>query len=150
MLRRLSVSVVLGLLVGVLVVVGCGKKPFSTPESTLERYVEAYNEGDRQAMAQCGNDVDVRKIFMVNGQNILGEDVLVPVKGIKFKVISVNQRPRATISNYFLTEDAWIEAEFTSEENPNFHKVATVRLVNRMHSYYIEEPHWQLVPLSGD
>ena len=148
MLGRLSV--LLALFLVQLVVVGCGEEPFATPEAALRSYVEAYNSNDMQNMAKCGNDVDVRKIFVRNSQDMLGEDVLVPVKGIEFNVISVNQRPRATISNYFLTEDAWIEAEFKSKEHADFRKVATVRLVNRTHTYYIEEPHWQIVPLSGD
>lgn len=148
MLGRLSVLFVL-LLVQI-AVIGCGEEPFATPEAALRSYVKAYNIDDAQKMAKCGNDVDLRKIFVQNGQDMLGEDVLLPVKGIEFDVISVNQRPRATISNYFLTEDAWVEAEFKSKEDTGFRKVATVRLVNRTHAYYIEEPHWQIVPLSGD
>ena len=148
MLKRLSVLFVLFLVQ--LVVVGCGEEPFATPEAALRSYVKAYNTDDMQTMAKCGNDVDVRKLLVQNGQDMLGEDVLLPVKGIEFNVISVNQRPRATISNYFLTEDAWVEVEFKSKEDTEFRKVATVRLVNRTHTYYIEEPHWQIVPLSGD
>ena len=147
MLRRLSASCVL---LAMLAFVGCGGKPFVSPEAALETYVEAYNATDKQAMARCGDDVDVRKIFLATQQDLLGEDAYVPVKAIEYKIISVNQRPRANIANYYLTEDAWIEAEFRSLDDPRFHKVATVRLVNRTHSFYMEEPHWQLVPSSGD
>ncbi len=147
MLRRLSGFCVL---FAILALVGCGGKPFVSPEAALETYVEAYNAMDKQAMARCGNDVDVRNLFRTTEEDILGEDTYVPVKAIKFKIVSVNQRPRANIANYYLTEDAWIEAEFRSLDDPKFRKVATVRLVNRTHSFYMEEPHWQLVPSAGD
>jgi len=147
MLRRLSASCVL---FAMLAVVGCGGKPFVSPEAALETYVEAYNATDKQAMARCGDDVDVRKIFLATQQDLLGEDTYVPVRAIEFKIISVNQRPRANIANYYLTEDAWIEAEFRSLDDPQFRKVATVRFVNRTHSFYMDDPHWQLVPSSGD
>ena len=147
MLRRLSAY---SILFAMLAVVGCGGKPFVSPEAALETYVEAYNATDKQAMARCGNDVDVRNLFRTTQEDILGEDIYVPVRAIKYEIISVNQRPRANIANYYLTEDAWIEAEFRSLDDPQFHKVATVRFVNRTHSFYMEDPHWQLVPSSGD
>jgi len=147
MLRRLSA---LCALFAIVVAVGCGGKPFASPEAALETYVEAYNETDKQAMARCGDDVDVRTIFRTTQEDLLGEPIRVPVDAIEFKILSVNQRPRATITNYYLTEDAWVEAEFRSTSDPKFRKVATVRFVNRTHSYYMEDPHWQLVPLRGD
>jgi hypothetical protein len=133
-----------------LVFVGCGGKPFASPEAALESYVKAYNATDKQAMARCGNDVDVRKIFITTQQDLLGEDTHVPVQDIQYEIISVNQKPRGNIANYYLTEDAWIEAEFRSLDDPKFRKVATVRLVNRTHTFYMDEPHWQLVPSAGD
>lgn len=147
MLRRLSAFCVL---LAMLVLVGCGEKPFASPEAALESYVKAYNATDRQAMARCGNDVDVRKLFLTTQEDLLGDDTNVPLQDIQYDIISVNQRPRANIANYYLTEDAWIEAEFRSLDDPKFRKVAVVRLVNRTHSFYMEEPHWQLVPSAGD
>jgi hypothetical protein len=147
MLRRLSALCVL---FAILAAVGCGGKPFASPEAALETYVKAYNATDKQAMARCGDDVDVRTIFRTTEEDLLGEDIPVPVEAIEFKIISVDQRPRATITNYYLTEDAWIEAEFRSPSDPKFREVATVRLVNRSHSFYMEDPHWQIVPLRGD
>ena len=147
MLRRLSALCVL---FAILAAVGCGGKPFVSPEAALETYVKAYNATDKQAMARCGDDADVRTIFRTTQEDLLGENIRVPVEEIEFKIISVNQRPRANITNFYLTEDAWVEAEFRSLRDPKFRKVATVRFVNRTHSFYMEDPHWQLVPLRGD
>ena len=147
MLRWLSAFCVL---LAVLAIVGCGEKPFASPEAALDTYVKAYNATDRQAMASCGNDVDVRKIFVTSKEDLLDGDTHVFLQSIKYQIISVNQRPRANIANFYLTEDAWIEAEFRSLDDPKFRKVATVRLVNKTHSFYMEEPHWQLVPSAGD
>ncbi|MCD6328038.1 hypothetical protein J7M28_10875 [bacterium] len=137
-------------LLACITMLGCSGEPFVTPETTVAEYVEAYNDGDTKSMAVCGNDVDVRKIFVKSEENLLGERILIPIKDIKFEVISVNQRPRTTLANQFLTEDAWVEAEFTSADDSDFRRITTIRLVNRTHSYYIEAPHWQIVPLKGD
>ena len=147
MFRRLCIFCAL---FAIVVALGCSGKPFVSPEAVLKTYVKAYNETDKQAMARCGNDVDVRAIFRMAGEDLLGEPIRVPVDAIEFKVLSVNQKPRQTITNYYLTEDAWIEAEFRSPSDPKFREVATVRLVNRSHSFYMEDPHWQIVPLRGD
>ncbi len=129
---------------------GCSEQPYSTPEAALKSYVRAYNEGDKQAMARCGNDAEMHEILTKVEEDLLGNPVRVPVKNVDFKVLSINQKPRSTVSNYYLTEDAWVRAEFVSRDDPEFRKVATVRLVNRTHSFYMEEPHWQLVPLRGE
>ena len=149
MFRELSIAVCV-LCVTLVVLVGCSEKPYGTPESALRSYVDAYNESDKQAMAKCGDDADMHKILMTTEEDLLGNPVRVSVKDIDFEVLSVNQKPRATVSNYYLTEDAWVRAEFRSRDDPEFRKVAIVRLVNRTHSFYLEEPHWQLVPLRGN
>jgi len=148
MFRKLSIAVCV--LCAILVVlVGCSEKPYGTPGAALRSYVKAYNESNKQAMAKCGNGADMHKILMTTEEDLLGNPVRVSVKDIDFEVLSVSQKPRTTVSNYYLTEDAWVQAEFRSHDDPKFHKVATVRLVNRTHSFYMEEPHWQLVPLRG-
>lgn len=149
MLGKLRIGCLLAL-VAVAATIGCGEKPFVSPEGALAEYIEAYNDGDTKKMAVCGDDADVRGLFTLRNQNLLGDNVVKHVKGIQFEVLGVDQRPRSTLSHHFLTEDAWVEAEFTSSENPEFRKVGVVRLVNRTNSYYIEEPHWQLVPLEGE
>ena len=149
MFRELSIAVCVVCVISVLFV-GCSEKPYGTPEAALRSYVKAYNEGDKQGMAKCGNDAEMHKILTTTEEGLLGNPVRVPVKDIDFKVLSVTQKPRSTISNYYLTEDAWVRAEFRSRKNPKFHKVVTVRLVNRSHSFYMEEPHWQLVPVRGE
>ncbi len=149
MFRKLSIAVC-ALCATLVVLVGCSEKPYGTPEAALKSYVKAYNEGDKQGMAKCGNDAEMHKILTTTEESLLGSPVRVSVKDVDFKVLSVNQKPRTTVSNYYLTEDAWVRAEFRSRDDPKFHKVVTVRLVNRTHSFYMEEPHWQLIPVRGN
>ena len=110
----------------ILLLACCGVNPdFSTPQYTLRTYVHAYNTGNGKLLRRCGMATELNKAFTkwIDGPD--GEEILIPVENIKFKVRDITEG-EMSISKYSAVRRVWLEVEFTSSTDPDYYLRKTI------------------------
>ena len=124
---------------------GCSERDIdlTTPESTIQTYVNAHNSGDAQAMRQCGMATSLKSVFTRQDYDVNSRPIAVPVDGIEYEILA-STPGKESVTRMFTMKDTLLHIRFTSRYDREYGKTVEVRLECRR-TVYDEEDSWQIL-----
>ena len=115
---------------------GCSEREIdlTTPESTIQTYVNAHNTGDDKAMRQCGMATSLKSVFTRQDYDVNSRPIAVPVDGIEYEILA-STPGKESVTRMFTTRDTLLHIRFTSKYDREYAKTVEVRLECRRTVY---------------